>query len=571
MEKEYRLLSPDESSVRELSKKLGCHPATAAVLANRHISSPEDAVEFFSNNLKYLRSPALLRDMDKAVYRISKALKKNESILIFGDYDADGVTATALLHEFFSRIGARVSYYIPHRTKEGYGMSAEHIRRVAIPKKIDLIITVDCGSGSHEAVCAAREAGIDVIVTDHHYVAVPLPSAEAVVNPNRPDCRAGFEMLAGVGVAYSLLICLRKHLRDHHFWESHPEPNLKSLCDLVALGTVADIVPLCKENRLFTKTGLQVINGRNRPGIKALGHAAGLDDRTLTADDIAFRLAPRLNAAGRIAHAASAVRLLTTRKEEKAQRIAAMLNRLNEKRRRTEQEILTRVLAHIQANPTVLQKNALVFKHPDWHEGVLGIVAAKLVERFYRPAILISIRNGIGKGSARSIPGFHLFEGLKKASGFLQRFGGHAMAAGLQIQAEQIDAFRDAFETVVTETTRLEDFIPGIDIDCELSFDDITPKLIDEIEALQPFGQGNPEPVFMTRNVSVVFSKIVGSTHRQFRLKAVRGDSNSVLAAIQFNIDPKSPAPTYLEKIAFRLRWNHWNGNKNIQLFIEAT
>lgn len=571
MKKDYRILSPSESTIRELSGSLKCHPAIAAVLANRGISSPEAAAEFLSDNLKYLRSPLAVMDMDKAVRRITTALEKNESILIFGDYDADGVTATALLLDFFNRIGARATYYIPHRAKEGYGLDAMHIERIAAPRKIDLIITVDCGSSSHEAVKAAREAGIDVIITDHHVTAPPLPPAEAVVNPNRPDCAAGFGMLAGVGVAYAILICLRKHLRERNFWSSGREPNLKALCDLVALGTVADIVPLRSDNRLLTKTGLQIINSRNRTGINALGRAAGLESRTFTAEDIAFRLAPRINAAGRIAHAACAVRLLTTREEKKAGRIAALLNRLNDKRRRREQEILSQVVTYLQANPTAVQRNALVLKHPDWHEGVLGIVAAKLVERFYRPVILISIRNGIGKGSARSIPGFHLVEGLEKTSAHLERFGGHAMAAGLQIQADRIDAFREAFEAAVTENTGREDFIPKIDIDRELALDDITPKLVDELEALQPFGQDNSEPIFMTRNVSVVFSRIVGNGHRQFRLKSSRGSSGILFNAIQFNIDPQSPPPTFLERIAFKLRWNHWNGEKNIQLIIEAT
>jgi single-stranded-DNA-specific exonuclease len=571
MKKEYRLLSPDESAVRRLVQTLKCHPATAAVLVNREISTPEEADRYFSASLKHLRPPTVLKDMDKAVRRIARALENNESILIFGDYDADGVTATALLYEFFTQIGTRIAYYIPHRAKEGYGLDADHIHRFAVPRKIDLIITVDCGSSSHGAVDAARDAGIDVIVTDHHHVAGPLPAAEAVVNPNRPDCTGGFGMLAGVGVAYALLISLRKHLRGMGFWASRPEPNLKTLCDLVAIGTVADIVPQRRENRLLTKTGLDVLNTRSRPGIRALEQAAGLGSRSMTAEDIAFRLAPRINAAGRIAHAAPAVRLLTTQKPEKAQRIAGMLNRLNEKRRGTETAILSQIDTYLQANPGVLQRNTLVLKHPDWHEGVLGIVASKLVERFYRPTILLSIRNGTGKGSARSIPGFHIYKGLEKAGDYLKQFGGHAMAAGLRIQADRIDAFRDAFETVVTESTRREDFIPAMDIDRELPLEDITPKLVDELETLQPFGPENTEPVFMARNVSVVFSKIVGGHHRQIHLKSPRDTSGTVYKAIQFNIDPEASLPKFLERIAFRLRWNEWRGKKSIQLVVEGT
>ncbi len=571
MKKKYHILTPDKPGAKKLLKSLKCHPVIADILINRRISTPEDAAEFFSNDLKYLRSPMDIRDMDTAVDRITRALVKKEKILVFGDYDADGITATALFHEFFRRAGADSIYYIPHRTREGYGLDKEHIHRVAVPNKINLIVTVDCGSTSHEAAAAARRSGIDVIITDHHHVAPPFPPVEAFVNPNRPDCDAGFDMLAGVGVAYAVLICLRKHLRENDFWASRPEPNLKVLCDLVALGTVADIVPLRKENRLFTKTGLEVIGSGIRPGIKALWEESGLESLTLTAEDIAFRLAPRINAAGRIAHAVCAVKLLTTRDEKKARRIAATLNRLNRKRQSKEQTILSQVLAYIQANPTVLQKNALVLKHPEWHEGILGIVAAKLVERFYRPVVLISIKNGTGKGSARSIPGFDLYDGLTKSSRYLDRFGGHAMAAGLRIQADRIDEFREAFETVVTENTSREDFFPVVTIDRALSFDDITPDLVEALETLQPFGQDNPEPIFMARNVSVAFSKIVGLRHRQLRLKQSGARTGGIFNAIQFNINPEEPPPTFLEQIAFRLHWNIWKGRKNIQLVIEAT
>lgn len=571
MKKEYRILTPDASQSNKLVESFKCHPVIADILVNRCISTPEDAAVFFSSDLKHLRSPMAIKDMDKAVNRITRALTKKEKILIFGDYDADGVTATALFHEFFSRIGADSTYYIPHRTREGYGLDVAHIHRIAVQSKFDLIITVDCGSTSHEAVAAAQCAGIDVIITDHHHVAAPFPPAEAFVNPNRPDCNAGFGMLAGVGVVYAVLICLRKHLREIDFWGSRPEPNLVTLCDLVALGTVADIVPLRHENRLFTKTGLRMIGSKMRPGIKALQQATGLESQKLTAEDIAFRLAPRINAAGRIAHAVCAVKLLTTRDEKKAHRIAAMLNRLNQKRQAAEQMILSQVLSYIRANPAVLQRNAIVLKHPEWHEGVLGIVAAKLVERFYRPVVLISIHKGAGKGSARSIPGFHLYNGLEELSSCLERFGGHAMAAGLRIQADQIDGFREAFEAVVTKNTRHEDFVPVVVIDGVLSFEDITPGLIEAMETLQPFGQDNPEPIFMARNVSVVFSKIVGLRHRQFRLKQPGSPSGAVFNAIQFNVNPEIPPPTFLEQIAFRLRWNTWNGQRSVQLIIEAT
>ncbi len=571
MQIRFHILSPDPTVVETLSRALGFHPAAAAVLANRGLSTPDTATDFLHCHLGQLRSPSRLKDMDKAVRRIHKAIENHERVLIFGDYDADGVTATALLYDFFRQVGADVSYYVPHRGKEGYGLSPSHIERLAIPKGVNLIVTVDCGSTSHAAVDVARDAGIDVIVTDHHLLPTTPPPAEAVINPMRTDCRAGFDGLAGVGVAFTLLICLRQHLRSKGFWENGTEPNLKSLCDLVAIGTVADIVPLRGENRIFTRTGIAVINRGDRPGLTALQEAAGIGPDAVTAEDIAFRLAPRINAAGRMAHAASAIRLLTTRDAKQAHRIAGLLNRLNRHRQSAEQAVLAHILGFIRDNPQTLQQNAMVFQHPDWHEGILGIVAAKLVARYYRPVILISLRNGIGKGSGRSIPGFHLLDGLKKTSDHLVRFGGHAMAAGLTIEADAINAFRRCFEATVTEKTRPDDFIPQVAIDRVLRLEDITPVLISQLETLQPFGPENPEPLFLAHNITVSFSRIVGGRHRQLKLTSRGASPKTAFNAIQFNVAPDETPPTVYKDVAFRLRWNRWNGRKSIQLLVEHT
>ena len=568
MKKQYIVQNPDQAAVTQLTLQVKCSPIISKILINRNITTPEEAKNFLESNIGNLRPPFQIIDMQKAVDRITTALSQRENILIFGDYDADGITATILLYEFFRQLDAPVSFYIPHRTKEGYGLAPRHINSIAVNRKIGLIITVDCGSSSHEAIFAAKKNGIDVIVTDHHHLPDKLPPAIAVINPKRRDCHAGFECLAGAGVAFTLLICLRKHLRDKQFWPTGREPNLKTYCDLVAIGTMADLVPLRDDNRILVKTGVEILQSSDRPGIHALIQAAGLTEETVSAEDIAFRLAPRINAAGRIAHAAAAVRLLTTRDKKRSQRIAACLNRLNTQRQTREQKIFSQILAYIKANPPILQRNALVLNHPDWHEGVLGIVASKLVERFYRPTILLSVRNGVAQGSARSIQGFHLFEGLEKTSALLESFGGHAMAAGLRLNAQNIDSFRKAFETLVTEMTRPEDFIPTLTIDHQITFDDITPRLISELEWLQPFGEGNPEPLFLAQKVVVVFSKIVGGRHRQLRLKQSNSVSNQTFNAIQFNIDPNDQAPTFFDQIAFRLRWNRWNGNKNIQLII---
>ncbi len=568
MKTEWNLIKSDGEAVSRLCSRLRCNPVTATILANRNILSDADTTRFLSPTLGDLRPPFDIRDMDRAVHRIVQAIRKRERILIFGDYDVDGITATTILLEFLQETGADVSYYIPHRTREGYDLQEDHIFRVALPREIDLIITVDCGSSRHDAVRAARESGIDVVITDHHTIVDP-PPAVAVVNPKRIDCTAGFGHLAGVGVAFALLISLRKHLRDIHFWGGRPEPNLKRYCDLVALGTVADMVPLLRENRILSRTGLDVLNTGQRPGITALMQTAGIRGE-MDAEDIAFRLAPRLNAAGRIDHAGTAVELLTTRDPRRAEEIARSLGMLNRKRQETEKEILDTILDYLDRHPDMLEKNSLVLAHPRWHEGVLGIVSAKLVDRFFRPVFLISTQNFLGKGSGRSIPGINLYQVLEACSAHLEKFGGHPMAAGLQIRQDRVDRFRDAFEEAVTRLYVKEEFTRMIDIDCALAFNQITNPLVDELNALDPFGEGNPKPLFMTEHVQVLSAHVIKGQHRRMTLQQSADPQGRTIEAMQFNAGPKQPAPTF-DRIAYRLRRNRWNGRETIQIIIEET
>lgn len=570
MKKQWRIQTPDSQIVRRLCEALDCHPVTAAVLSNRNLADVSNARAFLNTSLKDLRPPFAIKDMDRAVKRIHAALVQRQKILIFGDYDVDGITATVLFVEFLKSAGARqVDYYVPHRVTEGYGLREKHIRDVVEPNRYDLLITVDCGIGSHEAVAAANRAKIDVIITDHHTVPETLPEALAVINPKRADCDAGFAPLAGVGVVYLVLICLRKYLRDRGFWKQIAEPNLKNACDLVALGTVADIVPLTRENRILTQTGIDALNSGQRPGIRALLEAAGVNGPVAGGEDISFRLAPRINAAGRIGHAHSAIELLTTRDTEKAAHLADALNRLNTERRVIEQAMLKQILERLMTFPDLNRKPALILSDPSWHEGVLGIVAAKLVDRYYRPVILISTRNGTGKGSARSIPGFNLHEGLLKAANCLESFGGHAAAAGLSIKKENIARFSSIFEGIVKENTRLEAFTPVITIDQEIRFDQISPQLADELERLQPFGEGNLEPLFSARDIRISYSQTMGGAHRRMRLLQPGTPASQALHAIQFNVSPAHSDSEHLDQIAFRLRWNRWNGKKTLQLLIE--
>lgn len=567
--KQWQILQADDDAVANLGQSLQCSLVTATLLVNRGLLNEKDARLFLKASLSQLRSPLQMAGMKAAVERIAQALRLGQKILIFGDYDVDGITATAILFEFLQQAGANVSYYIPHRIKEGYGLRPEHITAYAVPNRIDLIITVDCGIGSHPAVAAAKAAEIDIIITDHHEVPDRLPPALSVINPHRSDCSAGFENLAGVGVAFSLLIGLRKYLRETGHWQNRPEPNLKDFCDLVAVGTVADVAPLHGDNRILTVAGLQMLQTPRRPGLLALMAASQTKPETIDSQDIAFRLAPRLNAAGRLDHAAEAVQLLTTRDPETAGRIAEKLNSLNQKRQGLEQKILADIDTRLKKYPDWLQNRSLVIEHPGWHEGVLGIVASRLQETLFRPVVLLAVKDGLATGSARSIPGFDLFKGLAACGRFLKSFGGHTQAAGLSLAAEMIEPFRSHFEKTVVAVTRPDDFSPTLLIDCRLDFSEITPQLLDEMVLLEPYGCGNPEPLFSATDIEVVSAAIVGKTHRRMQLKQPHTDSDKVLNAIRFNVNPDEAAPRYFRQMAFRARWNRWNGKKTPQLIVE--
>ncbi len=574
MKKQWQLLQPDIDVVEKIRRELQCNRVIATVLANRKIISKDNALRFLRPSLNNMRPPCSMKDMDAAVKRIYSAITDHEKILIFGDYDVDGITATTILFEFLHYTGADVSYYIPHRTKEGYGLHTKHITDYAIPNKINLIITVDCGSSSNNAVKTASSSEIDVIITDHHEISDKPSHAVAVLNPKRHDCSSDFHSLAGVGVAFYLLICLRKHLRDSHFWQNRPEPNLKSLCDLVALGTVADMVPLVDENRILVKTGLEIINAGKRCGIKTLMEFSGIKNNSVDTEDVAFRLAPRLNAAGRIEHASAAVELMTTNNLKTARQLAQSLNNLNIKRHNIEQKIIEDIFEYLKNNQRVLKNSSLVISDNEldnmWHEGILGIVASRMVKKYFRPVVLIAIKEGVGKGSARSIPGFNIYNGLMSCSDHLEAFGGHSMAAGLKIKAENMDVFKKNFENTVQQMTTHDDFVQTISIDFELNFDDISDTLINELETLKPFGTGNHEPLFIAKNVRVMDSKIVGKNHRRMLLQqSAAGGTGNSFNAIHFNVDTSKNLRDNFDQIAFRLRWNHWNEKKTAQIVIE--
>ncbi|MGD8665448.1 MAG: single-stranded-DNA-specific exonuclease RecJ [Desulfobacterales bacterium] len=569
MHKKWDICQPDADQVKNLSARLNCHPVTAAVLINRKLISAEEASHFLTTSLNQMRPPFGLKDMEAAVDRICRAIQEEEKILIFGDYDIDGISATAVLFEFLKATGADVTTYIPHRIHEGYSLQPRHIEDTALFNRIRLIITADCGSGSTGALAAAAATGIDVVVTDHHEISKNIPPAVAVLNPKRLDCTAGMEMLAGVGVAFALVIALRKQLRAQNFWKDRPQPNLKRFCDLVALGTIGDMVPLIEENRIFVKTGLELINVAKRPGINALRAVAGISRQPVNAEDVAYRLVPRLNAAGRMDHASQALTLLTTQDTVEANQLAQTLNELNLRRRELEQSILDAIVADLKHQPDLLAANTLVSWSSGWHLGVLGIVASRMVDIYYCPVVLIAVQHEVGKGSARSIPGLDLYAALRECRHLLEDFGGHSMAAGLTIRTENLFEFQRAFEKAVRQMDHPDDPIPKMTIDTEICFDDISAKLVDEIENISPFGIQNPEPLFMARNVNVLSSEVVGQNHRKMALTQSNSRSAKPINAICFNAAGNLLSASSFARLAFRLRWNRWNDKQSIQLIVE--
>ena len=567
----WDIQQPDPERVHQLCQQLNLDPLAAHLLVNRGIANVEAARRFLDPALSAIKAPACIKDIENAAARIARALEQSEKILVFGDYDVDGVTGTAILLDFIGQAGGQVAHYIPHRRREGYGLRAAHIDAIALPGKFALIITVDCGISSHEAVEAANRRGIDVIITDHHLPDGPLPPALAVVNPKREDCPACLEHLAGVGMAFYLLIQLRTHLRQTGFWQQRPEPNLKHLCDLVALGTVADMVPLIQENRTFAQTGLRLMAQNPRPGLLALMDASRIDARHIEADDISFRLAPRLNAAGRMAHADLAVDLLTATDARNAHKLARKLDELNRTRQETERDIVSQIIARLERDPQEKSRPAILIRDTEWHEGVLGIAAARLVRRYAKPVILVSGRETLVRGSARSLPGIDIFALLQACTDLLHAFGGHAMAAGLTIAIDQWDAFRQRFWQCLEAQSTPADFIPHLAIDMEIALDAIDQRLFDTLALLRPFGQGVPEPVFMARDVEVVRQQTVGGKHRRLQLRSPNTPRRRVFDAIEFNVADATRLPTRLHKVAFHVRRHNWNGSHGHQLHIVAT
>jgi single-stranded-DNA-specific exonuclease len=574
------LAEHDAGAVSRLSDQAGIHPLIARLMVARGITGADAALAFLSHDLSSLSDPRVLNGMDRAVSRIRQAISSGESITVFGDYDVDGVTGAALLFLALRELGARVESYIPDRMTEGYGLNEGALGRIKASGAA-LVITVDCGISAVQQAAAARALGLDLIITDHHEAAavhwqgpspVPgvLPDALAVIHPRllqpgTPDTvRENVGVLTGVGVAFKLAQALADVPAG--------DERMKQYLDLVTLGTVADIGRLTGENRVLVRHGLDILSSeppRLRPGIAALKQVANLSGKKVNVGTVGFTLAPRINASGRLERADTAFRLMTTGSHDEALHLATMLDRVNRERQAVEEAIWGSARERcLQAD--MANTGAIILSSDEWHPGVIGIVASRIVEEFYRPTALISVKDGVGKGSARSIPGFDLYRGLSTCSDLLLGFGGHKYAAGLTVAVDQIQPFRERLSAAVLEQFGPGGFVRTLTIDAPVTFEDLTIDLLRDMELMAPFGQGNPEPRLGAKGLVVLSLRPVkNNKHLKLRL---RQQDNVQFDAIAFNKGESlgSRLRTGMQVAAvFTPRINTWNGMTNIQLDVK--
>lgn len=566
MAPEARWVLPDGSAdqVSRLASELSLHPLAARVLVSRGYRTPGAASAFFADGLGDLPDPFTMKGMERAVERLLRALREGERITLFGDYDADGVCSTALLAIFLGELGAKVECYIPRRLGEGYGLNSAAIERIAAGGT-RLLLALDCGISAFAEVSLAQRLGLDVVVVDHHAVPPSLPPAVAILNPQQEGCGYPTRHLCAAGVAFNLCMALRRRLREEGFFQpaGPREPNLRELMDLVALATVADVVPLTGANRILVKQGLKELGAGRRPGVRALKEVAGLAAAgEVTSVHVGFRLGPRLNAAGRLDDATVGLRLLCAKSAEEARPLAASLDAANAERQSLEQEILEGALR--QAEGKVAR--GLVLHSEGWHPGVIGIVASRLVERFHRPTVMVAVREGVGRGSARSIEPFHLFEALKSCAQHLDRFGGHHHAAGLSIDPRKLPSFTEAFEEVAAQRLTEDDLVPRLRLDAVVSPSELDARAAEAVWALAPFGRGNPEPLLGSRAVRararLLPNKRQGKTgHLKL---AIEGAPH--LDAIGFGMADQASLAEQAVDMAYQLSLEEWNGLRRVSL-----
>lgn len=567
MDKRWSIKNFDKEVAVQLQNELKIHPVLCQLLAQRGITDFEEAKLFFRPSLDHLHDPFMMKNMDKAVERIEKAIEQKEKILIYGDYDVDGTTAVATVYSFFRTViedeknnPLPIDFYLPDRYREGYGISFKGIDW-AEQNGFTLIIALDCGIKANDKIKYANEKNIDFIICDHHLPGEVLPAAVAVLDPKRNDCDYPYKELSGCGIGFKLIEAFAHK-------NNIPFEKVTEHLDLVAISIASDIVPITGENRILAYYGLKQINENPRHGIKALIELSGLK-KEIVINDVVFSFGPRINAAGRMDDARKAVNLLISENLEIANDKATILHNHNNERRLADTDITIEALALIGSDETLINKKTTVVFQPHWHKGVVGIVASRLIEKYYRPTIVLTESNDLITGSARSVPGFDLYSAIKECSELLEQFGGHIAAAGLTLKKENLIAFSEKFEQVVSETIDERLLTPEIQIDAEIKLNDITPSFFNILQQFAPFGPGNMRPVFLTKEVfDTGYSKVVKETHLKI---SVRQNGSGKFSGIGFDLGEK-----YKEifngnpfDICYVLEENIWNGEKRIQLMVK--
>ncbi|MCT4636756.1 MAG: single-stranded-DNA-specific exonuclease RecJ [Bacteroidales bacterium] len=558
----------DECSSNEsdkLAESLGISTTLAKLLLQRGVKTFDQAKAFFRPTLQDLHDPFLMQDMEVAVERIEKAITTNENIMIYGDYDVDGTTSVAMMYTFLSNYTENTSYYIPDRYEEGYGISYKGIEHAA-SNNITLIIALDCGIKAVEKIDFALEKGIDFIICDHHLPGEEIPKAVAVLDPKREDCNYPFDQLSGCGVGFKLM-------QAYCYYKKIPFYNIVPFLDLVSVSIASDIVPIIDENRILAKYGLEQLNKNPRTGLKSIIKTAGLENKRIAIDDIVFKIGPRINAAGRMDTASDAVALLIAKEERQANFMSSRINTVNDERKDVDRQITKEAVDMIDNNEQLRNKASTVLYNPNWHKGVVGIVASRLVETHYKPTIILTNSNGYATGSARSVIGFDLYQAIESCSDLLENFGGHMYAAGLTLKEENIKEFTRRFEEYVQKNITKEQKIPEIEIDTPLNLDEIDGKFWRILKQFEPFGPGNMNPVFVTKNV-VDYGEVraVGATKEHLKLDLVQETGPlSGVPAIGFGLgkyfdDIKSGKAF---DVCYTIHENDFRGIVNIQLRIK--
>ncbi|MCX6255819.1 MAG: single-stranded-DNA-specific exonuclease RecJ [Bacteroidia bacterium] len=553
----------DTSVVKQLAGTLGVSESLANLMVQRNITSSDEAKAFFNPSLDYLHDPFLMKDMNIAVDRISTAVKKNEKILVYGDYDVDGTTAVALMYSFLKDQYSNVEYYIPDRYKEGYGVSFQGLD-FAYQNNCKIVITLDCGIKAVEKVKYARTKGLDVIICDHHYPGDEIPKALAVLDSKQPSCNYPYKELSGCGVGFKLI---QAYSRVHGI----PFSAIYHFLDLVAVSIASDIVPITGENRVLAYFGLKQLNESPRTGLKEIIRESEVT-RALTIEDVVFKIGPRINAAGRMETGSKAVDLLVSSDTRLATGISKEINNFNIERRSVDRIITTEAMRMISEDQGTVNSRTTVLYNPNWKKGVIGIVASRLIETYYRPTVILTESNGFATGSARSVPGYDLYQAIEACSDLLESFGGHMFAAGLTLKKENIQPFMERFEQYVNSTITEDQLVPRVFIDTELSFSEINEDFFKTMSQFQPFGPENMSPIFVSRNVFDTGSgRMVGSSGEHLKLDLCQESTGQKsFSAIAFS---QADHFEYIKggnpfDICYSLEMNEFRGNKNLQLNI---